>query len=80
MASQVLLMTNVLVHSVNKRLDDWVTEVDMDLSRLESPKAKQPDVQATPNLKTPLKVVNGSSSRPCSRANPPDRDYTAVSA
>ena len=63
--------------SVNKRLDEWVTEAEMDLAKLEMPKAKQPEAPVTaPNVKTPLKVMNGSSSRPCSRANSPDRDYT----
>ncbi|KAI0217573.1 Histone acetyltransferase KAT5 [Lamellibrachia satsuma] len=47
----------------NKRLDEWVKEDRMDLSKLELAKKE---------AKTPIKLMNGS--RPSSRANSPDRE------
>jgi len=54
--------------SVNKRLDEWVKDDRMDLSKLELAKKE---------AKTPLKMMNGS--RPSSRANSPDRELFVAS-
>ena len=62
-------MYNILMfHLVNKRLDEWVPEERMDVSKMEFPKKEQ---------KTPKKEMgkSGSSSRPST----PDREIIVVS-
>ena len=64
--------------TVNKRLDEWVTEEKMELAKLEPPKKIEiPPPTTGGQQKTPLKAVNGSS-KPCSRANTPEREAVSV--
>ena len=57
--------------SVNKRLDEWVTEERMDMSRIEQP---QKDTKSN----TPLKLTNGAHHRTDSRPPSPEKECHLV--
>ena len=67
-----MLLRTATAVSVNKRLDEWVMDDRMDLSKLELAKKE---------AKTPVKLMNGShpGSHPGSRASSPDRELFVAS-
>ena len=62
---------NKKIFSVNKRLDEWVTEERMDMSRIEQP---QKDTKSN----TPLKLTNGAHHRTDSRPPSPEKECHLV--
>ena len=67
----IVILIFLFYASVNKRLDEWVTEDRMDMSRLELP---QKDVKGN----TPLKLTNGNQHRSDSRPPSPEKECHMV--